>query len=302
MSVKIEDLSPEILIEAEFRFYLETIPANHFNYLLEACGIGEEYHVLPLSLKQVEYSLTAVSLSIEADDDGDDVANKLTSEFLSIGVRFFYISSSKIKKGTNLRYETEGIFSSEFKPDTYSIDIYITDTFIENLSLDAGPKLLAPAVLASIKHEDTHKQQYKLSRGKVKGLRTNTSVRELNLQDKEHIKEYLSLPSEIDAQARELARSLHETGWKGDAIITAIKRNPSPLLRFPIFRQYWEVFGKDTKLSLTNNSSEKSKPNKIKPLTTKEGKIWNSFLREVVSYLNITGRYKTRSNIPFKDA
>lgn len=281
MSVKIEDLSPEILIEAEFRFYLETIPANHFNYLLEACGIGEEYHVLPLSLKQVEYSLTAVSLSIEADDDGDDVASRLTSEFLSIGVRFFYISFSKIKKGTNLRYETEGIFSSEFKPDTYSIDIYITNTFIENLSLDAGPKLLAPAVLASIKHEDTHKQQYKLSRGKVKGLKTNTSARELNLQGKEHIKEYLSLPSEIDAHAREFALWLTKLNWSSKQIQNAIKNNDPILLNCLSYKIYWENFG--IMMSYGGTSDEDILEKII---------IWKNFLHKAIIYLQTEMRYQ----------
>lgn len=275
------ELSQKVLAEARLRLYFETIEVNHFDYLLEVCGIGEAYDALPLNLRQVQSSLLRARLNIEPDDDKDDIANKLTIEFLSTGVKFLYMSDAELEDKGISRHEQEGIFSSEFKPDTYSIDIYITNTFIENLSLDAGPKLLAPAVLASIKHEDTHKQQYKLSRGKVKGLKTNTSARELNLQGKEHIKEYLSLPSEIDAHAREFALWLTKLNWSSKQIQNAIKNNDPILLNCLSYKIYWENFG--IMMSYGGTSDEDILEKII---------IWKNFLHKAIIYLQTEMRYQ----------
>ena len=293
------ELSQKVLAEARLRLYFETIEVNHFDYLLEACGIGEAYDALPLNLRQVQSSLLRARLNIEPDDDKDDIANKLTIEFLSAGVKFFYMSDAELEDKGIPRHEQEGIFSSEFNPSTYSIEINITDRFIENLLLSGGPKLLAPTVLTDIKHEDTHKQQYKKSNGKVKGLNTSIPVKNINLTDKERAKEHLSLPSEIDAHARELARSLYEANWSGDAIIKGLKTKPSPLLRFPIFQQYWYFFGQQVVKRPINKSNEKDKLDKTELSIIRDIRIWNRFLSKTVAYLRTTNKYKIMPDFHF---
>lgn len=284
------ELSQKILEEGNIILYSRSIMPIHFDYLLESCGIGEEYDALPLDLKQVEASLQVAHSHLTLEDDEDDIAAKLTHEFLPVGVKFFYepnpVYLNKVK------YPAEGILASEFEPKTLSIIIYVLDRFLENF-IKGNYKLLAPTILAIIWHEDMHKQQYKQSGGKIKGLKTTVPVKQLNLDDPKEQEKYLSLPSEIDAHARELANHLYTSGWKGGRIVKALEVGDKNLITYPSYLSYWSHFGTVAVSNKKKNSKD------ITPEDLKRAKVWDRFRAQVVAYLRTSGKYKNVSKAHF---
>lgn len=247
----------------------ESIRIKPTNFLLYCNGLTEEYHDLSFTKNDTINSLKLVRDEI---NDKDEILDALNDEFLSVGV---YFKENK-NSGQTPIYKCAGIVSGEYIPKEPFLYIYVNDTFIDNF-LNNQFEVLADAIVAISTHEDTHRQQDSLSRGKIKG----TPDEAFPINTAEKVKIYLGNPAEIDAHAREAAMNFYNLRLGGKELLNKIKNKDKVLLSSRAYFQYWSAFG------IMTNCKDKLDEDGKQRL-----KIWKRFLKRIIAYLSTTERYK----------
>ena len=140
---------------------------------------------------------------------------------------------------------------------------------------------MADAIVAVSTHEDTHRQQFSVSKGKVKG--TPSELFPIDTEYKTKI--YLGNTTEIDAHAREAAIYLYNLNLTGKDLVNKLINNDKILLKSQAYFQYWEIFGKATLIKGTLDEDAKERL-----------KVWRRFLKRIIAYLLTTSKYKFTIN------
>lgn len=254
--------------------YFDNLMFNHSNFLLKSTLL-EAYTDSPITKNQVLNSLKFVNLNlINRNEDDENIIDDLNDEFISIGIMFEkYQNSSYGKLDLNPLYKNAGIMAAEYSPDDSLIHIYINDKFINQFKSNSFDNI-ARGIVGISGHENTHRQQFLSSKGKIKGTDSET----LNFKTITDFKKYLSSQIEIDAHAREVAIYLYNSNVKGNTLIQMLNTNHKGLFNSTAYEKYWKYFGKNI---LENKNFDKN-----------DLKVWKRFLKRIAAYLQTTDKYK----------
>lgn len=255
-------------------FYFDSLKLKNFDFLLKCFNLKEAYQDISIDLNLIEKSLFLVKLSLKDSFSEEDFFDSLNNEFLNVGV-FFEKFSDDLKRRKFL-YEDAGIVEASFEAETNFIKILVSNSFIDKFKKDCF-SVLSKAILSIFMHEETHKQQFVFSRGKMKGTTPEIS----DLRTEEHFRKYLENPIEIDAHAREVAIFLFNKNFSGKKIVSLLKVCDKLLFESTAFEKYWKIFGMAIKIKGNLDSD-----------AVLRIKVWKRFLKRIVAYLQTTNKYK----------
>lgn len=258
--------------------YFDNLMFNHSNFLIKNILL-EAYTDLPITKEHVMNSLKFVNLNlINRDEKEEDIVDDLNDEFISIGIIFEkYQNSPYNKLDIEPLYANAGIMAAEYQPDDSLIYIYVNSKFINQFRLRNFNNVVR-GIMGICGHENTHRQQFLLSKGKVKGVDDET----LQFKTLSDVKKYLSNQTEIDAHAREVAIYLYNSNVKGNTLIQMLNTNHKGLFNSSAYEKYWKYFGKSI--------FEKKNFNRD------DFKVWKRFLKRIAAYLQTTDKYKYTVN------